>query len=470
LEKADVVVIGSGAAGQFAAVRASQLGGKVIVVENGKIGGACVNWGCIPMLFLTRCAGLIKLLEEVENDGIKLGNVGIDFAKMMTSKDAAVNDVVNRVQDLFKANDIQVVKGWARPTSANQVEIELENGSSQVIKTKKIIVATGSVPMKLSLPGAGGEGVITVKEALERNQVPKSAVIIGGGVVGLELATVWANLGCVVSVVEVMPRIIPDEDDELALFIEDVLRRDGVKIYTGLQLARIDTSEGAKSITVSGRGLKRKVEAELVVFAVGQSPVVSGLGLEDIGIAVSDGRIQTNKRMETCIAGIYAAGDVTGEGMLASVAKAQGTVAAENAMGGDSTMEYRVVPRSVRTLPEIAAVGMTERESKERGLHVKIGKFPLAANSKAPILRERSGFVKIIADPTSGELLGVHIVGPQAAELIGEATMVMKMRGTVQDIASTIHPHPCVNEAIMAAARGLYNQSYYLANRKRLEH
>lgn len=462
MNEKQVVVIGGGPAGYTAAVRVSQLGGRVILVERQKLGGICLNWGCDPMLFLTRCVGLLQLMKEVKDDGINVGKVTVDFGRLMAAKDRVLEKVTARMQDTLKANNIEVIMGWANLASPNRVNIHLNSTTRRTIEAKKVILAPGSIPKRLSLTGSDGEGVITLESALDLNSVPRSAVIIGGGVTGLELATFWANLGCVVSVVEIMPQIISNEDHELALFVEQALRADGVQIYTGVEVDRIDDIKGAKSVTISGNRVKHKLEAQLVVFAIGQSPAVDSLGLEDVGVATSAGGIQTNMKMQTSVEGIYAAGDATGEFMLANVAVDQGIVAAENAMGGNSTMDYRVIPRCIRTIPEIAAVGITEKKAKEGELDVRIGKFPLTANTKASILRERSGFVKIIADSTSGEILGIHIIGPQATELIGEAVMIIQMRGTIQDVAHTIHGHPSVHEAIKSAALGLYNQAYYV--------
>jgi dihydrolipoamide dehydrogenase len=455
LDKRDVVVIGGGGAGYVAAGRAAQLGGKTTLVEKEMLGGVCVNWGCIPMQFLLRNAALIQLMKKIKEDGINIGKVDIDYSKLMAAKRAVVKSVVDHIQDNLKANNVEIVKGWGRLTSPNRVEIELDNGSRQVFSAKKVILAPGSVPKRLSVPGAEGERVITMKEALEINPVPKSAVAIGGGVIGLELATFWASLGCAVSIVEVMPRTIPNEDHEVASFIEQALREDGIQIYTGAEVNRIDDVKGGKSVTISRAGAKHKLEAEVVVFTIGHSPSVEGLGLEDIGVVISRGRIQTNKRMETSVKGVYAAGDTTGEIMLASVAMVQGTIAAENAMGRDSTMDYRVVPRGIRTLPEVGAVGITEQEARKEELDVKVSKYPFASNTKAPMLREGSGFIKVIANSASGEILGVHIIGPQATELIHEAAIAMQMRGTVQDVAAAIHSHPCLHEAMQRAAQSL---------------
>ena len=458
MHERDIVVIGGGSAGYRAASRASQLGGKVILVEREKLGGTCVNWGCIPMQFLLRNAALVHLMKEVEEDGINIGKVDIDYSRLMAAKSAVVKSTTDRIQSNLKASNVEVIRGKGRLVLPNLVEVEREDGSREVFSAKKDILAPGSVAKRLSMPGAEGKGVITTKEALEISSVPKSAVIIGGGVIGLELATFWVNLGCAVSVVEIAPQIIPNEDHDLASSTEQTLRGDGVQIYTGAEVDRIDDVKGGKSVSVSDAGARHRLEAEIAVFAMGHSPRVEGLGLENAGIGISKGRIQTNNRMGTNVEGIYATGDVTGEIMLASVAMAQGTVAAENAMGANATMDYRVVPRCIRTLPEIGAVGITEKEAIEKELDVKVGKYPFTRNAKAPMLRERSGFVKVIADSTSGEVLGVHIIGPQATELIHEAVVVMQMRGTVQDVAAAIHSHPSLHEAIQQAAQQLVRQ------------
>jgi dihydrolipoamide dehydrogenase len=425
-------------------------------VEKEKLGGICLNWGCIPMQFLLRNAQLVQLMKEVKEDGINIGRVDVDYHRLMAGKNAAVRFNKDRFQNNLKANNVEVVRGWGKLVSPNHVEVERDDGSRQVFSAKKVILAPGSVPKRLSVPGSEGEGLISVKEALEISSVPKSAVIIGGGVIGLELATFWASLGCAVSIVEITPQLIPNEDHEIASFIEQALRGYGIQIYTWTTVDRVDDIKEGKLVTISGEGAKHKLKAKMVVFAIGHSPMVEGLGLEDVGVGISKGRVQTNKRMETSIDGVYAAGDATGEIMLANVALVQGTVAAENAMGGDLTMDYRVVPRSVRTLPEIGAVGITEKEAREKGLEVKIGKQPFNTNAKASMLREGSGFIKVIADAASGEILGVHIIGPQATELIHEAVVAMQMKATAQDLAAVIHSHPCLLEAMPRAAQRLF--------------
>jgi len=357
----------------------------------------------------------------------------------MREKERIVKGVVVGMETRLQATGVRVVIGVAKLASPNEVEIAFDNGTKEMVKTKKIIIATGSLARRYPIPGAYDSGVLTTKQLLDLSELPKSLAIIGRSVTALELATVWVNLGCDVSLIARRPQFLPGEDEELATYIRQ----------------RIDDCEEGKSITISGGGLKQKVTAQCVVFALGQQPLVDGLGLENAGIAVADGGIRTNEKMETSVKGILAAGDVTGEIMLASVAMIQGMVAANNSMGRDSTIDYHVVPRSVRTIPPIAAVGITESEAKERGLEIKVGRFPFEQNVKANILREPRGFVKIIADSASGEILGAHVIGPHATELIHEVVVVMKMRGTVQDVAAVIHSHPSLHETIQRAAQEL---------------
>jgi dihydrolipoamide dehydrogenase len=455
MDEKDVVVIGGGAAGYPAASRVAHLGGTVMVVEKEDWGGICVNWGCIPMLFLLHQVGLVRAIKQAKEDGIHVGKVDIDFGTMKIAKDAFVKSTSERIKGNLTASHIEMVSGCGKLASPEQVEIELNDGTRQTVHAKKVILASGSVPKRLSVKGANGEGVLTMKEALGLNFIPKSAVIIGGGVIGLEIATFWANLGCVATVVEIMPRLIANEDIDLSLAMEESFRRDGIRVYTNTEVQSIEDVEGGKSLTIAGEGGKHKLEAQVVLFAMGQSPSVEGLGLEDVGVAFNKGGIRTNKRMETTISGVYAVGDATGEIMLANVGMAQGMVAAHNAMGGNEAMDYRVVPRIIRTFPEIGAVGITEQEAKERDLDITVGKYSLKGNAKASIQKDRGGFVKIIADATSEEIMGLHILGPQATELVHEALMIMQKRATVRDVANALHAHPCLHEAINRAAQGM---------------
>jgi dihydrolipoamide dehydrogenase len=455
MEEKDLVVIGGGAAGYPAASRASQLGARVMVVEKEDLGGICVNWGCIPMQFLLHQVGLVRAIKQAKEDGINVGEVGVDFATMKNAKDAFVKSTSERIKGNLTAGNIKIVSGCGRLLSPDRVEIQLGNGTRQTVVAKRVILATGSIPKRLSVKGAEGEGVLTMKEALGLNLVPKSAVIIGGGVIGLEIATLWANLGCMASIVESMPRLLPGEDVDLSLSMEQILEDQGIQIYTNSEVQEIENAKDGKSVTLAGEGGKHKLLAQVVLFAVGQSPSVEGMGLEDAGVVLNHGAIQTNEKMETTVPGIYAAGDATGVIMLANVGMAQGMVAAHNAMGGNETMNYRVVPRTIRTFPEIGAVGITEQEAKDREIDIKVGKYPFRGNAKASILKDRSGFVKVIAEAKSEEIIGLHILGPHATELIHEAVMIMQKRATVRDVAGALHGHPCLHEAINRAALGM---------------
>jgi dihydrolipoamide dehydrogenase len=458
----DVLVIGGGPAGFVAAFRASQLGGKVLLVEKEKLGGVCVNWGCIPMCFMEHFVGVLHSLRQVTDDGIiDAGKVSIDYNKLISEKEKVTRGVAAGMAAKLHADKVQVVSGAARIVSPDQVEITSDGGSKKIVETKTIVVAAGSVARRYEIPGAYGTGVLTAKELLNLAELPRSLAIIGRSVTALELAAVWARLGSQVTIVARRHQFLPSEDEELSSRIKQALEADGVQLRTGVDIERIDDGGEGKSITVSRDGVKEQVISQWVVFALGQSPNVNGLGLENAGIGVSDGRIKTNERMETSVKGVYAAGDIAGEFMLANVAMIQGTVAATNATGGSAAMDYRVIPRFVRTLPPMSAVGITEREAKERGLDITVGRFPFEQNAKANILRQGSGLVKIIADSASGEILGVHIVGPQATELIHEAVIVMQMRGTVQDVAAAIHSHPCLHEVMQLAAQEMCRRAFH---------
>jgi dihydrolipoamide dehydrogenase len=447
LDKKDVVIIGGGTAGFLAAQSAAQSGCKVVILEKEKVGGICPNWGCIPMCYMERCVDVIKTLKDAKRYGISAGSVEIDYTQLMNGKDKVVGGVVGGMEARLKAAGIPVVIGTAKLVSPKEVEFTYDDGRVEIVQTDKIIITTGSTPRRYEVPGAYGEGVLTTRELLGLKELPESLAIIGRSVTALELATVWVNLGCKVSLLARQPRMLPNEDEESAACVQQALEEDGVKIYTG-DVQGIEDSREGKTVTISGDGKEQRINAKSVVFALGQQPYFESLGLENAGVTMRNGRIETNEKMETSTAGIYAAGDATGLMMLASTAMIQGRVAGANAMGANATMDYRVVPRSVRTVPPVSAVGITEEEAKGKGLDIKLGKFPFQQNPRAGIIGESRGFVKIVADSKTGEILGAHMVGPQAPELIHEAATVMQMRGTVQDIAATIHGHPTLHETV----------------------
>ncbi len=456
MEDRDVLVIGAGSAGFMAAQRAAMLGGNVLLVDKEKVGGICPTWGCIPMCFMDHCVELIRSIKEAGKDGINVGKVEVDYARLIGEKEKVVRGVVAGMEARLQATGVHVLIGSAKLVSPNQVEITLDTGKTEIVQAKKTVIASGSFARRYQVPGAYGQGVLTAKELLDLHELPESLAIIGRSVTALELAAIWVNLGSSVSLIARRPRLLPNEDEEVAAYLRQTLEEEGVKIYAGVDVESIDDSKEGKSITISDGGAKQKVTAQFAVFALGQQPFVDGLGLENAGVAVTGDGIEINERMETSVKGVYAIGDATGGMMLASVAMIQGMVAGENAMGRDATIDYRVVPRAVRTVPAMASVGITEGEAQEKGLNIKVGKFPFDQNPKANIIKGSKGFVKIIADATSGEILGAHIVGPQAGELIHETAAIMQMRGTAFDLGSIIYGHPTLHETIQRTSHSFF--------------
>ena len=464
----DLVIIGSGPGGYVAAIRAAQLGGKVTLVEKNELGGTCLNRGCIPTKVLLRGVELLEALEGSKDFGIQAGEISVDFSRLLARKDRAVKTLVSGVAGLMKANGITVVKGQAKFISPQEIEVLAEQGGKVAYRARKIILATGSISADLPVSGANGPGVIDSNGALQLTQVPESMVIIGAGPIGLEFGTIFASLGSRVTILEMMDQILPSEDPEVASALEKSLRRFKIQTLTNCRVKEISEGSQGKRKVVATTGEEDKVfEAQYILLAVGRKANWEGLGLPEAGVQCNPKGIEVNERMETNVPGIYAIGDVTGQWLLAHFAMAQGAVAAENALGHEARMERRVVPRCVYTLPEVASVGMTEKEAKAAGYELKIGRFPFAGNGKATILGERNGFVKMVAEAKYGEILGVHIFGPHATDLIGEAVLAMHLEGTAADMARAIHPHPTLTEALMEAGLDVDGMAVHIPPRKK---
>jgi dihydrolipoamide dehydrogenase len=464
----DLVIIGAGPGGYVAAIKAAQLGGKVTLIEKEELGGTCLNWGCIPTKALLRGVEVLESVEGGKDFGIQVSGVSVDFSKLMARKDKAVKTLVSGVAGLMKTNGIEVIKGKAKLASPQKIQVMDEKGGTTVLEARKVILATGSVSARLPIPGAQLPGVIDSNGALQLTRVPESMVIIGAGPIGLEFGTIFAALGARVTIIEMLPQILPTEDAEIASSLDKSLRR--FKIQTLIHSQVKEILEGAdgkrKVVALTGEG-EKSFDAEVVLVAVGRRPNLEDLGVEENGLRSSKKGIEVNAKMETNIPGVYAIGDVTGQWLLAHFASAQGEVAAENALGHDVQLDSRVIPRCVYTLPEVASVGLTEKEGQEAGYDLRIGRFPFAASGKAAVLGERTGFVKIIAEAQYGEVLGVHIFGPHATDLIGEAVLAMRLEGTAQDIAQAIHPHPTLTEALKEAALDVEGISLHIPPRKK---
>jgi len=468
VEERDVVVIGGGPAGYVAAIRAAQLGGKVTLIENDALGGTCLNRGCVPSKALLHSVELYQSMKNAEQYGIKATDVGIDLAKMQVRKSKIIATLVGGVQSLLNGNKVEVIKGRAKLTPSRQVEIDTGQGQKQTIQAKKIILATGGKPIRLPIPGADSpSGIINAESILDLDYIPKSLLMIGGGVIGVEMATILAKLSCQVTIVEMLPHILPLEDAELTSILARALKGDGIQLYEGTKVSSIEDSEGGKAVTVSDGGAEKKLDAEVVAIAVGYCPNTDGLGLYEAGVTTSKGTIQVNENMETNVPNVYAAGDVIGGMMLAYVAMEEGIIAAENALGKKSTIDYQAVPRCTFTLPELASVGLSEEEATAQGYQIQVGRFPFSANGMATILGERRGLVKIVTESKYGQILGVHIVGPRATELIAEATLATKLEASPQEIVATMHAHPTLSEALREAALDVTGETIHFLSKKR---
>ncbi|MBM4331099.1 MAG: dihydrolipoyl dehydrogenase [Deltaproteobacteria bacterium] len=464
----DIVIIGGGPGGYVAAIRAAQLGGKVTLIEQNELGGTCLNRGCIPTKVLLRGVELLELMEGSKDFGIHVGGISVDFLRLTARKDRSVKTLVAGVYGLMKANGIEVIKGPAKLLSPREIEALDEQGRKFAIKARKIILATGSISADLPVPGTDLSGVIDSNGALQLTRVPESMVIIGAGPIGLEFGTIFAALGAKVTILEMMEQILPSEDLEVASALEKTLRRFKIQTLTNCRVKGISEGPDGKRKVVATIGEEEKVfEAQYILMAAGRRANLKGLGLQEAGVRFDKNGIEVNERMETSAPGVYAIGDVTGKWMLAHFAMAQGVVAAENALGHEARLDSLVVPRCVYTLPEVAAVGLSEKEAKDAGYDLKVGRFPFAGNGKATIIGERNGFVKIVAEAKYDEILGVHIFGPHATDLIGEAVLAMRLEGTAADIARAIHPHPTLTEALMEAALDVDGMAVHIPPRKK---
>ncbi|HEY5557451.1 dihydrolipoyl dehydrogenase [Acetobacterium sp.] len=460
-----VLIIGGGPGGYVAAIRAAQLGAKVTVIEKQWLGGTCLNVGCIPTKVLLHTAEILTEMKQADLIGISVeGNFDVDWASLQNRKKAVVKKLVDGVKYLLKANKVEVIEGKASFIDKNTVKIDKEDGSSMEMTASEIIVATGSEPFIPPIKGSDLEDVIDSTDALSLEKIPESIVIIGGGVIGTEFATVFNSLGSKVTIVEMLPYILPPIDREIGEMTKKTLSKEGVKIYTGAKVTGIEQGENGIIVSVLLGDKEMKIEGNKALVAVGRRAVVKGLNIENAGVALDRGNIVVDKSMKTNVEGIYAIGDVTGINMLAHVASEQGVVAVENIMGMNTKMDYKAVPACVYTKPEIAAVGLTEEEVKEKGIPYKVGKFPLAANGKALIMNETGGFIKIIADEKYDEILGIHILGSRATDIIAEGALALRMECTLEEIITTIHAHPTVGEAMKEAVLAANKKAIHMVN------
>jgi dihydrolipoyl dehydrogenase len=449
----DVLVIGAGVGGYPAAIRAAQLGARVGIVEKQYIGGTCLNVGCIPSKALLHVAHLYAAFDEMGQMGIEANKPKIDMGIAVAYKDKVVKQLTGGVGQLLKANGVTVFEGTAEMQSPTQVRVTLKDGSTQDLRTSKLILANGSKAARPPFPGIDGRNVIFSDDAMTLSAVPSSLVCIGGGVIAVELACMLNAFGTEVTIVEMLPAIIANEDEETRNALARSLTKRGVKIVTGAKVESIEDADGKKRVTATtSDGSKATFDGEYVLVAVGRQANPVGLdALVKAGLKMERGCVVVNEKMETSLPGVYAIGDLVGRTWLAHVAETEGEVAGENATGHEAQMDYNVIPRPIFTFPEIASVGLSEQQARERNANIKVGKFPWAANGKALTANEAEGFTKVIIGEY-GEILGATIFGPDATNLITEYSLAMRAELTVDEIIATVHPHPTYSEALREAA------------------
>lgn len=463
-DKIKVVVIGGGPGGYVAAIRAAQLGAEVALVEKENLGGTCLNVGCIPTKALLHSAELYEEAKEGAKYGVIASDVKVDFLKVQERKKAVTKQLVSGVKGLLASNKVKVVSGEASFISKDTIEVKTEKGTEK-IKADKFIIATGSIPAKPPIPGIDSKQCIDSTGALELQEVPKSMVIVGGGVIGVEIATLYSAIGCKIVVIEMLDEILPMMDGELTKMIRAKLAKKGVEIYTSTKVMSFKDTGANVEVTVEMKDGSTKVFAgEKALISIGRRTNTATIGLEKAGIVNDRGRITVNDKMETNVPGIYAVGDCIGKIMLAHIASAQGEIAAENALGHNNVFDSKTNPSCVYTKPEFASVGLTEEVAKAQGLDYIVGKFPLAANGRAMIMGE-DGMIKIIAGKKYKEVLGAHILGPRATDLIGEMALAIGMEATIDEVIATIHAHPTVAEAIKEAALSVEKRAIHIPNK-----
>ncbi len=465
MQEFDLVVIGGGPGGYVGAIRAAQLGANVALIEKGNVGGTCLNRGCIPTKTMYYAAKMLKTMKNAETFGVTYsgGTVGFDLSKALERKDSVVTRLVGGVEQLLRANGVTLLRGTASFEDARKIKIESEDGE-EVITAAKTIIATGSEPAMIPAFNIDRENVITSTEALNLSEVPESMLIIGGGVMGCEFATIFSHFGTKVTIVELLDTILSTEDKAIVRVVAKAFKTGGVEVKTGVMVDSVTvTDEGVKTTLKEGA----EFVTEKVLVSIGRSFNTQGIGLENAGVELEKGCIKVNDKMETNVPGIYAIGDVTGGMLLAHVASVEGVVAVSNALGNEKTMDYSVIPAGIFTDPEIASVGIREKQAKEQGLEVSIGRFPYAASGKALAMAEADGFVQIVSDPATDKVLGCSIVGAHATDLIGEAALAMKAGLTIAEIVDTVHAHPTLPEVFMEAAEDVHGFAIHKVGRRK---
>lgn len=462
----DVVVIGAGPGGYVAAIRAAQLGMKVACIDKrGALGGTCLNIGCIPSKALLDSTELFHVARsKLAQHGIKVGDVGLDLTAMLARKDKVVKELTDGLRFLFRKNKIDAIHGAARLTSATTIGVKDGDGKTTSLGAKNIVIATGSAPIELPFLKFDGKLVVDSTDALAFDRVPEHLVVVGGGYIGLELGSVWRRLGSKVTVIEFLPRIVPMADQEMGTILQRSLAKQGLEFHLSTKVTGAKLKNGAADITAeTSDGRQLKISCDRVLVSVGRRAYVDGLGLQDAGIEHDEktGKIRTDAQFRTSVPSIRAIGDVIDGPMLAHKAEDEGVAVAELIAGKPGHVNYDTIPSVIYTWPELASVGLTEDQAKERKLSYKVGKFPFIASGRAKAMGETEGLVKVIAEAATDTLLGVHILGPRASDMIAEAVTTMEFGGSSEDIARICHAHPTLSEALREAAMAVEGRSIH---------
>lgn len=458
----DVAILGAGPGGYVAAIRAAQLGQRVAIIEKKYIGGVCLNVGCIPTKALLKNAELAHTLQHRAREfGFSFDNLKLDYGKAFKRSRQVSNRLVKGVGFLMRKNKIDVFEGAGRLTGPESLHITLNDGGEKTIAARNIIIATGARPRTLPGVDFDGERIISYVESITSDTLPEKVIVIGGGAIGMEFAYIWINYGVDVTILEMLPHLLPNEEPEISLVLEKAYKKLGVKFSTGTRVESVKKS-GSRVEVVLQDGTS--LEADQVLLAINFQPNVENLGLETAGIQLtSSGNIAIDENMRTNVPNIYAIGDVATNYRLAHIASAMGIVAAETITGQDTvTLDYKMLPRCTYSVPQVASFGYTESQAKEAGYEIKVGQFPFQANGKALGMGERDGFVKIVADAKYGEILGAHMVGPDVTELLPELTMAHHAELTAEEIARNVHAHPTLSEALMEAAHGVEGEPIHI--------
>ncbi len=459
----DVIVIGSGPGGYVTAIRASQLGLKTAIIEKENLGGICLNWGCIPTKALLKSAQVFEYLNHSKDYGISADNIKADFGAVIKRSRDVADGMSKGIQFLMKKNKIDVIMGTATVKAGKKVDVKGTDGKTTSLEGKHIIIATGARSRQLPNLPQDGKKIIGYREAMNLPKQPKSLVVVGSGAIGIEFAYFYATMGTKVTVVEFLPNIVPVEDEEVSKQLEKSFKKAGIEIMTEASVESVDTKGDVCKVNVKTKTGNVTLEAEIVLSAVGIQANIENLGLEEVGIATDKGKILTDKFYATNIPGYYAIGDCVSGQALAHVASAEGITCVEKIAGVHvDPLDYKNIPGCTYCQPEVASVGMTEKQAKEAGYTLKVGKFPFSASGKAKAAGAADGFVKLIFDAKYGELLGAHMIGANVTELIAEIVAVRKLETTGHELIKTVHPHPTMSEAIMEAAAAAYGEVIHL--------